>query len=327
MIENENQYQQALTVLQRLERALVALRRRVEPVNPELFQAMAQTYVDEITELRNEIDEFIGVNSAFESRVPLWFSLEGEGLKSSEISSRLLASWLSKMRQAFQNVAQFIETKRTILGRPSPAILAIMDPNLVTIRSGSIKIGLKFPHSYLQEELFPDDSHSLVPLPNRAIDRLLQLVAWVNSTQNDLPSDLFPDNDETTILANQAISLVPSRRSSVKTLRFSGALVPSEKSVTIKLESRPKLQQLIDSLTIINEDRVEGVIREIDLDAQRIILRERGPEAPDLKCYLPDDLVTIAEGLLDKFVRIRGKISSSTPDVVEVISIEAINVP
>ncbi|MHB8581510.1 MAG: hypothetical protein ACYDA4_16830 [Ignavibacteriaceae bacterium] len=327
MIENENQYQQSLTVLQRLESALVALRSRVEPVNPELFQAMAQTYIDEITELRNEIDEFIGVNLAFESRAPLWFSLEGEGLKSSEISSRLLAGWLSKLRQAFQNVAQFIETKRPIVGRPSTAILTIMDPNLVAIRSGSIKIGLKFPPSNLQEELFPNDSRSSVPLPNKVIDRLFQLVAWVNSTQSDLPSDLFPDNDETAILANQAISLVPSRRSSVKTLRFSGALVPSEKSVTINLESRSKLQQLIDSLTVINEDIVEGVIREIDLDAQRIILRERGPEAPDLKCYLPDNLVSIAEDLLDKFVRIRGKISSSSPDVVEVISIEDIKVP
>ncbi len=56
--ENFEQYQQALTILQRLETALAALRQRVEPVNPKLFKAMAQTYIDEITEIRNELDEF-----------------------------------------------------------------------------------------------------------------------------------------------------------------------------------------------------------------------------------------------------------------------------
>ena len=327
MIESEEQYQQSFTVLQRLEAALASLRRRVEPINPELFQAMAQTYIDEISEIRNEIDEYIGVNAAMETRAPLWFSLEGLGLKSSEISARLLVNWLSKFRIAVQNIAEYIENKQLISGRPSAELLAKTDPKLVTIRSGSIKLGIKFPNSYTQGELFQANDNFPMSLPHKAVDRLLQLVAWTDSGQNELPSDLFPDDTETTILANQIISLVPSRRSAVKTLRFSGALVPHPTSLYINLEIRPKLQRIIDELTVINEDSVEGVIREIDLDAQRIILRERGPSAPDLKCYLPDDLVSLAEGLLDKLVRVYGKISSSAPDIVEVTSIEEINTP
>ncbi len=50
MIATEDQYQQSLTVLQRLETALASLRGRVEPINAELFKAMAQTYIEEITE-------------------------------------------------------------------------------------------------------------------------------------------------------------------------------------------------------------------------------------------------------------------------------------
>lgn len=326
MIQNEDQYQQSFTVLQRLESALASLRRRVEPINPELFQAMAQTYIDEISEIRNEIDEYIGVNTAMESRAPLWFSLEGLGLKASEISARLLANWLSKFRIAVQNIADYIETEQLNSGRPSAELLAKTDPKLVLIRSGSIKFGIKFPNSYTQGELFQENDNSSMSLPHKAVDRLLQLVAWVDSDQNELPRNLFPDNTETTILANQIISLVPSKRSVVKSLRFSGALVPHPTSLYVNFEVRPKLQRIIDELTIINEDSVEGVIREIDLDAQRIILRERGPSAPDLKCYLPDDLVPIAEELLDKLVRVHGKISSSAPDVVEVTSIEEISV-
>lgn len=324
MLENEEQYQQSVTVLQRLEVALASLRRRVEPINPALFQAMAQTYIDEITEIRNEIDEYIGVNSAMESRAPLWFSLEGLGLKSSEISTRLLSNWLSKFRIAIQNIAEYIEKQQPIIGRPSAELLAKTDPKLITIRSGSIKIGIKFPNSYTQGELFQENDNSSTTLPHKAVDRLLQLVAWLDSNQNELPRNKFPDDTETIVLANQIISLVPSKRSSVTTLRFSGSLVPHPTSIYVNLEVRPKLLQIIDELTIVNEDSVEGVIREIDLDAQRIILRERGPSAPDLKCYLPDDLVSIAEGLLDKLVRVHGKISSSAPDVVEVTSIEEI---
>ncbi len=327
MLDNEEQYQQTLTVLQRLEAALSSLRRRVEPVNPELFQAMAQTYIDEITEIRSEIDEYIGVNSAMVSRAPLWFSLEGQGLKSSEVSTRLLSNWLSKFRIVIQNVAEYIETQKISSGRPSLDILEKTDPKLVTILSGSIKIGIKFSPSYTQGELFQESNNSSTSLPHKAIDRLLQLVAWVDSELNELPRNQFPDDTETSILANQIISLVPSKRSVVKTLRFSGALVPHPTSLYINLEVRPKLQRVIDELTIINEDTVDGVIREIDLDAQRIILRERGPSAPDLKCYLPDNLVPIAEELLDKLVRVHGKISSSSPDVVEVTSIEVINMP
>lgn len=327
MIENESQYHQSVTVLQRLEIALSSLRLRVEPINPELFQAMAQSYIEEIAEIRSEIDEFIGVNVASEARAPLWFSLEGQGLKSSEVSTRLLANWLSKFRHAVQNVAEYIETNRPLIGRPSASILANTDPKLISIRSGSIKIGLKFPTYYIQEELFTDHPNPSVSLSHKAVDRLLQLVAWVDSTQNEFPSNQFPDETETSILANQIISLVPSSRSAVKSLRFSGALVPSPSSLSIHLESRPKIQKILDMLTTIYEDSVDGVIREIDLDAQRIILRERGPSTPDLKCYLPDDLVTLAESLLNKFVRIRGKISSASPDVVNAISIEEINMP
>lgn len=326
MIVSDDQYQQSLTVLQRLQTALASLRSRVEPINAELFKAMAQTYIDEITEIRNEIDEYIGVNIATDAKAPLWFSLEGQTLNSNEVSTRLLTNWLSKFRIAIQNVAEYIETQQTISGRPSAEILEKTDPKLVMIRSGSIKIGIKFPQSYSQGELFKDNASFSDSLPHKAVDRLLQLVAWADSDQNVLPDNKFPDNTETTILVNQIISLVPSRRSIVKTLRFSGALVPHAHNVFINLDLRPKLQRVLDELTIINEDTVIGVIREIDLDAQRIILRERGPEAPDLKCYLPDNLVSIAEELLDKTVRVHGRISSSSPDVVEVLSIEEINV-
>ena len=74
-------------------------------------------------------------------------------------------------------------------------------------------------------------------------------------------------------------------------------------------------------LTITHIDTFIGVIREIDLDAPRIILRERGPSFPDLKCYLTENLVELAESLLNKLVKVEGKVTSSSPDIIYAHSI------
>lgn len=60
IIENHNseQSEQAISVLHKLEDALESLRQRIESANPELFNAMEQTYIKEIKEIKNEIDKF-----------------------------------------------------------------------------------------------------------------------------------------------------------------------------------------------------------------------------------------------------------------------------
>ncbi len=59
MIQNKLQHEQAKQAIERLETALAALQRRVEPVNPELFEAMAQSYLSEIESIREEIVMFV----------------------------------------------------------------------------------------------------------------------------------------------------------------------------------------------------------------------------------------------------------------------------
>jgi hypothetical protein len=71
-------------------------------------------------------------------------------------------------------------------------------------------------------------------------------------------------------------------------------------------------------LSRIDDEVVFGLIREIDLDARRVILRERGEGVIDLKCHVPEELMGSAERLLNRNVRIRGLISSSAPDTITV---------
>ena len=74
-------------------------------------------------------------------------------------------------------------------------------------------------------------------------------------------------------------------------------------------------------LAHVTEETVSGQIREIDLDARRIILRERGDGMPDLKCQVPPDLMQKAEHLLHRNVVVKGLISSATPDTIAISDI------
>jgi len=325
MIQNEPQYRQARQALEHLETALAALRRRVEPANPELFKAMAQSYLSEIESIRREIDVFIGVANAEEARAPFWMILQGERLSASDISSQLLSEWLAKIRRALQNIGEYINTGKVLSGRPSIELNELTDPRIVALQHGSIKIGIRLPPPKAQTELFAENSQMPESLGQKALKRFLDVVVWIDSSKREFPRDQFPDSTEAIILVNQVSSLVPSRKGIVQTVRFSGALVPSPTGLYISHEALPRLRQVATTLIKTHNDHVEGVIREIDLDAQRIILRERGPERPDIKCYLPDELVEQVENLLDKHVRVYGQFTSISPDIIDVISIEEIH--
>jgi len=319
MIENDAQLQQTREVLQAIEAALAALKLRVEPSNPELFRAMAESYVDDILRLRGDIDAFIGVSSALADRAPLWFVLEGTSLEATEISSRVLSDWLSKFRRAVQSVTEYLQTGRVrTTGRPSAELIDATDPRLVALAPGSVRIGLRFRSFPVQEDTFEGEARGIRASPRWAVERLLEMAEWVQSGNLHAPNDVFPDREEAAVIASELSDLVPSNRSAVRTVRFEGALVPATGPVTLRSEFRPRLRQLVQELSPVFETEAYGIIREIDLDAQRITLRERGPTTPDLKCFVPDDLMSVAEQSLDKMVHVKGIVSAKLPDTMDV---------
>jgi hypothetical protein len=67
MIQTEAQYNQALGALRNLTKALTALKKRIEPVNPDLFEEMRKTYDKEIFEIQADIDLFVYTKSQSQS--------------------------------------------------------------------------------------------------------------------------------------------------------------------------------------------------------------------------------------------------------------------
>jgi hypothetical protein len=322
MIENEAQLAQVRQVLLAAETSLAALRARVEPDNAGLFHAMAEPYVEDIVRIRAEIDEYLGTAAVMATRAPLWFVLEGAALRQGDVSSLILSSWLAKLRKSVLAVTEYLQAGHLrVAGRPSAALIDATDLRLVALTPGSIRIGLRMPQQYVQEDAFHDDAPAEAA-PAQALARLMEMAMWAASGADALPEDVFPDRDEAALLAAEAADLVPSTRSVVEVVSFEGALVPAEEPVRLEAPMRPRLRGLLQLLSVVAEEVVIGTIREIDLDAQRITLRERGAGVSDLKCHLPDELVDVAEELLDQRVRARGLISSATPDSMDVRELE-----
>ena len=61
MIRCEEGLKQAQYWLAELERSLDGLRQRVQPVNEQKFRLMAEGYVSQIRQLREEIDEYLDI--------------------------------------------------------------------------------------------------------------------------------------------------------------------------------------------------------------------------------------------------------------------------
>ncbi len=68
MLTNDEQFRQTQELLEKLEQNLASLKEKILPINPERFHLMAEAYFEHIIELREEIDEYIGIRQFVESR-------------------------------------------------------------------------------------------------------------------------------------------------------------------------------------------------------------------------------------------------------------------
>jgi len=64
MIENNDQLNQTRLAINDLEAAMAALKRDVPPLSAERFAVMAEPIVDHIRELRQQVEEYVGITAA-----------------------------------------------------------------------------------------------------------------------------------------------------------------------------------------------------------------------------------------------------------------------
>ena len=66
MIENDDQLNQTRLAIADLESAMAALKRNVLPLSAERFDVMAEPIIDHIRELRQQVEEYVGITAAMQ---------------------------------------------------------------------------------------------------------------------------------------------------------------------------------------------------------------------------------------------------------------------
>lgn len=322
MINNNRELELSREALINLEKALLALKEKVEPVNKELFIAMSQDYYKDIKKIRNEIEEYFGFFEIERFSVPIWMTLQGVELSFSNLSLSMLSNWTGRLRKAVQNI---LIHKERITGIPSNLISKITDFRCTKILPGSIKIGLRTP-DVLQDDLFYGKWLEENRPVEKSLEDLLEYVEYISTGKNKKQvQEIISTKDDSEFFLMQVLSLTPSSKSEVNLVKFEGSLNPSRQPLFLNKYSREIIKEVFKETHKEEMLEYEGKIREIDLDKGSFILREVEGQIEDLHCSFPTKFMEISIKSLDSKVRITGYHKSATSKAINIISIEPVD--
>lgn len=306
MITNLEQLKLTRDALSNIEDAMHSLKLKVFEKNPNLYYSMAQDYLENIEEMRREIDEFLGLTILMEYKAPLWIRLAGNYINIWNTPLSVWSSVLYNIRSSVASVAKILRNTKDI---PDNSINFFSDFEVSGIGDGSLKIGFNM-HTKGEYELFPKSSESdAMKLVEEALTKILETSNWfAKGKEIEELDSLFESKSIRDFVISKTINLMPSPRSKYNVIEFSGSILPVETPIKLYSKSRKRIKEFI----IKNEDEIEqeciGVIREIDLDKKHFILRQREESTVDLQCKFSEDNFNQIKDLLDTKVKIIGVI-------------------
>lgn len=297
MIKNEIELRSAKKALQNVENALLALRRRVYDTNREMFTLMAQDYVKTIRDLRSNIDAYLGVSEVVESSVPIWVRAEGADIQLWNTPSSVWYSILHKIKNAVSNV------NKILLLEPKDYNPAVADLRVVAVQSGSLKIGLDLPKINRRKNISLRDLQSV----NTAVEKMFSAMSWLSNKEVVLtPLDLFfVDTQQRNRVLSEISNLIPPK-DEIELIEFGGGFLQGEKPIKLVHSDKQIISKVIEKTETDVEKEIEGVIRELDLDRTKCILRGSHESHFKVKCVVNRNIINEVCGAFNKRVRVSG---------------------
>ena len=119
--------------------------------------------------------------------------------------------------------------------------------------------------------------------------------------------------------------IAPSGRQGVSSIQIIGSS-DEQASATLTPETRSKIARMLINPTSSNEViEIEGVVREIDLDAKRFEIRNVIDHAiNDIRCVYNESIVTRPRSLLDARVRVRGRVERRSDNLPRLIALDEV---
>lgn len=304
MIQNDDQLNQTRAAIADLEAAVASLKRDVLPVNPARFALMAEPAVDQIRELRAQVEEYVGITSAVSQEAEFWMRIAGPEIEIGDAPTSVVTAMLDILRLGVQSVAEFIQ--RGIVGaRPTASLKEACDLRIVGWMPGSIQVGLRLPEISSEEPGVPGPSEQA----REALALYLDAASWVGSEADPIELErAIPDPERRRLLLNQISRLVPRPRGAAETVELFGRRV-TRGPIQLQRSSRQRVRTALAQT--IREELVtaRGLLREIDLDGRSFIVRDPHEVGKETRCEISpeaDDLLEIAKASLDHPVEVSG---------------------
>ena len=304
MIQNDEHLNQTRTAIGHLEAAVASLKREVLPLSPARFALMAEPAVDQLQELRSQVDEYLGITAAVSHEAEFWMRIAGPEIEIGDAPTSVVTAMLDILRLGVQSVAEFLQ--RGAVGvRPTASVKEACDLRIVGWMSGSVQVGLRLPEVLSEESMVPSPSEQA----REALALYLDAASWVGSEDDPIELErAIPDPERRRLLLNQIGRIVPRPRGAAETVEFSGRRL-ARGPVQLNRSSRQRVRTALAQT--ISEELVtaRGLLREIDLDGRSFIVRDPEEAGRQTRCEISnedDDLLEIAKESLDHPVEVSG---------------------
>jgi len=237
----------------------------------------------------------------------LLLHLDGSGLQT--VNPRL-----SLVAGVFGDVRKQVSTMIKTLAGAMHETLTLpkeIDLGLCSFARGSLYLGFSLPEPGENYKFLSGDP--LVAASREALHTIGALTGDLDRTDayekvvNDFPDPLLRDAGLTAVA-----HLAPSGRRGIETVDLTGNCLPDKRWRHLTLETRQRVKTWLDKPMLGTESvTLVGTVREIDLDARRIELRQiESNELTSLRGIYPAGYDRAAKSWIDRRVRLTGKVES-----------------
>jgi hypothetical protein len=318
-IRDERDLDRSQRALMDLYRSLVSLRSETRNAAPHAFAVLAEGPLQEARRIRRELDEFTGILIAERDEAPLWMTLEGGRVQWGEASASVVIAYLGALRKAIQSIAGFIATGK-LARKPTSDLLRACDPELVAFAPGSLAIGLRLP----EPEHSTGELRGAWRSAKSGLDELLVVAAWAaRSDSHDTLASSMPDPRQRLVSLRAVRDLVPSPSGGVDYVEFSGRAIGASGPIRLTRAAAFRIQTAIGVDSPKRELRLEGVIRQLDLDKHSFVLREV-EQVGAVRCDHRPRFDALAKEMLGRRVRVVGVGALEDERVVGHLEVSAI---
>lgn len=237
----------------------------------------------------------------------LLLHLDGSGLQTVNPRLSLVAGVFSDVRK---QVGGMVKLLAGVI-HENLTLPKEIDLGLCSFARGSLYLGFSLPEAGQNYKFLSGDP--LVAASREALHTLGQLTGDLDRSDayekvvSDFPDPMLRDAGLTAVT-----HIAPSGRRGIETVDLTGKCLPDNRWRHLTIETRQRVKTWLDKPVLGAESiTLAGIVREIDLDARRIELRQiESTEIATLRCIYPAGYDREAKSWLDHRLTVTGRVEN-----------------